>query len=165
MAAEPNNSQLAQAIQDVTEKAQLLVREEVALAKAELTEKISKLIKGAVVGIVAGIFALLGLLYLLDALAWFFWNVVQGGGGDDFWLGFLIVAVLLFVLGAIAGFLALRFVKKGSPPTPKMAIEEAQLIRQTISESSSSSGSASSGGLASARSSTPGARAAGEGDR
>lgn len=166
MAAEPQNSNLAQAIQEVTERAQLLVREEVALAKAELTEKVSKLVKGAVVGIVAGIFALLGLLYLLDAFAWLAWKVVQGGGGDDFWLGFLIVAVLLFLLGAIAGFLAARFVKKGSPPTPKMAIEEAQLIRQTISQSSASSRSSSSSssqGLASAGSrEATGSRAASE---
>ncbi len=138
MATDPRNSTgVAQAVQEVSEKAQLLVREEIALAKAELTEKVTKLVKGAVVGIVAGVFALLGLLYLLHSLSWFLWKLVQGRGGDDFWLGFLIVAVLLFVLGGIAGFLAARFIKKGSPPTPKMAIEEAQLIRQTISSSSS----------------------------
>ena len=139
MATDPRNSTgVAQAVQEVSEKAQLLVREEIALAKAELTEKITKLIKGAVVGIVAGVFALLGLLYLLNALSWFLWKLIQGPGdanGFDYWLGFLIVAVTLFVLGGIAGFLASRFIKKGSPPTPKMAIEEAQLIRQTISSS------------------------------
>ena len=37
--------------------------------------------------------------------------------------------MLLFLLGGIAGFLASRFVKSGSPPTPQMAIEEAQLIK------------------------------------
>jgi len=168
LAADPQNSNLAQAIQEVTEKAQLLVREEIALAKAELTEKVTKLIKGAVVGIAAGIFLILGLLYLLDALSWGIWRLIEGGGGINYWLGFLIVAVLLFVFGGIAGFLAARFVKSGTPPTPKMAIEEAQLIRQTISSSSSSTGrSSSSGGLASAHSTTPttGARAASEVDR
>ena len=30
---------------------------------------------------------------------------------------------------------ALRFVKGGSPPTPAMAIEEAQLIKQTVQSS------------------------------
>jgi uncharacterized membrane protein YqjE len=139
------------------------VREEIALAKAELTDKVTKLVKGAVVGAVAGIFALLGLLYLLNALSWLAWRVVDGPGGAEFWIGFLIVAVLLFLLGAIGAFLALRFVKKGSPPTPKMAIEEAQLIRQTISQSSAApaSSAASSAGLAA----TPGSRAAAEVDR
>lgn len=136
MAADPQNSTgVAQAVQEVSEKAQLLVREEIALAKAELTDKVTKLVKGAVVGIVAGVFALLGLLYLLHSLSWFLWKLVQGPGGSDFWLGFLIVAVLLFAVGGVAGFLAARFMKAGSPPTPKMAIEEAQLIRQTISPS------------------------------
>ena len=33
------------------------------------------------------------------------------------------------MLGGLAGFLAMRFMKSGSPPTPVMAIEEAQLIK------------------------------------
>jgi hypothetical protein len=57
-------SELARAIQDVTEKAELLVREEIELAKAEMTEKVTKLLKGAAFGIVAGVFALFSLIYL-----------------------------------------------------------------------------------------------------
>ncbi len=130
-------SDLGRAVQDVAQKAQLLVREEIELAKAEMSAKANKLIKGIVAGAVAGIFALLALFYLLDALAWGFWSLV--GDGDDgwIWLGFLFVGLLLLVLGAIAGFLAARWIKKGSPPKPQMAIEEAQLIRQTIQSSSS----------------------------
>src|SRR3954468_22160650 len=125
-----DTSDLAQAIQDVREKASLLDREEIELAKTEMTEKVTKLIRGAVVGIVAGIFAVLGLIYLLHSLAWFIWKLI--GGSDDFYLGFLIVAVLLFVLGALAGVLAMRAIKRGSPPAPTMAIEEAQLIKETM---------------------------------
>ena len=135
MAPEQNSSGVAQAVQEVSEKAQLLIREEIALAKAELTDKLTKLVKGIVVGLVAGIFALLALLYFLDALAWGIWELI--GSDSNFWLGFLIVGVLLLLLGAVAGFLAAKFVKRGTPPTPKMAIEEAQLIKQTISSSSS----------------------------
>jgi uncharacterized membrane protein YqjE len=128
--ADNQTSDLGQAIQDVTERASLLVREEIELAKAEVTEKVTRLIKGAVVGIVAGIFAVAGLIYLLHALSWLIWDLI--GGTRDFWLGFLIVAVALFLLGALAGFIAARFVKRGAPPTPAMAIEEAQLIKETI---------------------------------
>ena len=128
--ADQQTSDLGSAIQDVTQRAQLLVREEIALAKAEMTEKITGLIKGAVVGIAAGIFAVAGLIYLLHALAWLIWKLI--GGRDNFYIGFLIVAAALFILGALAGFLAARFIRKGTPPTPAMAIEEAQLIRQTI---------------------------------
>jgi uncharacterized membrane protein YqjE len=129
--ADNGTSELAQAIQDVTERASLLVREEVELAKTEMTEKATKLAKGAAVGVVAGIFAVAGLIYLLHALSWGLWDILVNN--DNYWLGFLIVAVLLFLLGGIAGFLASRFLKRGSPPTPQMAIEEAQLIRETVS--------------------------------
>jgi uncharacterized membrane protein YqjE len=128
-----DTSDLGQAIQDVTEKASLLVREEIELAKTEVMEKVTKLIKGAVVGIVAGLFAVFGLIYLLEAAAWGIWQGI--GGRDDFWIGFLIVAVLLFLLGALAGFIAARLVKRAAPPTPKMAIEEGKLIKETVTSS------------------------------
>ncbi len=127
---ENDTSELARAIQDVTQKAQLLVHEEIELAKAEMTDKITKLVKGAVFGIVAGIFAVFALIYLLHSFAWGLWELI--GVGDSPWLGFLIVGVLILLIGAIAGMLAMRFVKKGSPPTPQMAIEEAQLIKGTL---------------------------------
>ena len=73
---EQPSSELARAIQDVTERAQLLVREEVALAKAEMTEKVTKLIKGAIFGIVAGVFAVFALIYLLHALSWGIWDLI-----------------------------------------------------------------------------------------
>jgi uncharacterized membrane protein YqjE len=130
MANNNDTSDLGQAIQDVTERASLLVREEIELAKTEVMEKVTKLIKGAVVGIVAGIFAVFGLIYLLNAVSWLIWDLI--GGTRDFWLGFLIVAVGLFLLGGLAGFLAARFIKRGAPPTPQMAIEEGKLIKETV---------------------------------
>jgi uncharacterized membrane protein YqjE len=125
-------SEMARAIQDVTEKAQLLVREEIELAKAEMTDKVTKLIKGAVFGIVAGIFAVFALIYLLNALSWGINDLLDVS--TALWAGFLITGGLILVLGAIAGFIAMRLVKKGSPPTPQLAIEEAQLIKGTLSE-------------------------------
>jgi uncharacterized membrane protein YqjE len=130
-----DSSELGQAVQAVSERASLLIREEIELAKREMSDKVSKLIKGAIVGIVAGIFAVFGLVYLLHALSWLIWKLLEGGGSDNFWLGFVIVAALLFVLGGIAGFLAARFLKKGSPPTPQMAIEEGKLIKETVTGS------------------------------
>jgi uncharacterized membrane protein YqjE len=133
MANHTDTSDLGQAIQDVTEKTSLLIREEIELAKTEVTEKVTKLIKGAVVGIVAGIFAVFGLIYLLHSASWAIWQVVDGN--DNFWIGFLIVAVVLFLLGALAGFIAFRLVKRGAPPTPQMAIEEGKLIKETVTTS------------------------------
>jgi uncharacterized membrane protein YqjE len=133
MANSNDTSELGQAIQDVTEKLSLLFREEIELAKTEMTEKVTKLVKGAVVGLVAGIFIVFGLVYLLHAASWGIWQAI--GGSDNFWIGFLIVAVVLFILGALGGFLAARSIKRGAPPTPQMAIEEGKLIKETVTTS------------------------------
>src|SRR3954447_26270869 len=126
--ADHQTSELGKAINEVTEKAQLLVREEVALAKAELSEKISGLVKGAAVGAAAGVFILAGLIYFLHFIALLIADVL----GSNPWLGYLIVAGALFLFGGIAGLMAARFFRQGTPPTPQMAIEEAQLIKATI---------------------------------
>ena len=128
--ADQQNSQLAQAVTEVTEKAQLLVREEVALAKAEMTDKVTKLGKGAAFGVVAGVFAVFALIYLGHVLAWAINDVL--GVETAVWAGYLITGVLILLLGAISGFIAMRLIKKGSPPKPAMAIEEAQLIKGTL---------------------------------
>jgi uncharacterized membrane protein YqjE len=133
MATNNNNdtSELGQAIQDVTEKMSLLVREEIELAKTEVLEKGTRLAKGAAIGIAAGIFAVFGLVYLGDAVAWLIWELIEGDVNSP-WLGFLILAVLIFLLGGIAGLVAARLFKRGAPPAPQMAIEEAKLIKETI---------------------------------
>ena len=127
--SEASASNVATAAVEVTERAATLVREEIELAKTEITEKLTKVAKGAAVGAIAGIFVITGLLYALDAVAWGVADVV-----DHIWLGFAIVSLGLIVLGAIAGLLAARWLKAGAPPTPDMAIEEAKLIKETIDE-------------------------------
>ena len=129
--ADHQTSELGQSIQQVAEKASLLVREEIELAKAEMTEKVTKLLKAAVVGIVAGIFAVAALIYLLHSLSWGLFAVLSDDA-NFIWVGYLIVGGLLLLLGGLAGFLASRFMKGGTPPTPERAIEEAQLIRRTL---------------------------------
>jgi uncharacterized membrane protein YqjE len=133
LAPDPRPSELGDALAQVVEKTQLLIHEEIALAKAEMTEKVTKLVKGAAVGLIAGVFVVFGLVYFLHALAWGIWRYVPFIGDNDFWAGFLIVAVLIFLLGAVAGYLAFRLIKGGAPPTPGMAIEEGKLIKATLS--------------------------------
>ena len=131
--AEPGQSDLARAVQEVSERASLLVREEIELAKTEITTKVSKLAKGAAIGAAAGVFLLGALIYLLHGLSWLLYKAVSNDG-SSVWIGYLIVTGILVLLAAIAGFLAYKFVKGGAPPTPQMAIEEAHLIRQTVTE-------------------------------
>jgi uncharacterized membrane protein YqjE len=121
---------IAQAIQEISDRATLLVHEEIELAKVEVTEKVTKLVKGAAVGIAAGIFAVFGLIFLMHGLAWLAWFELFPD--NQFFWGFFVVAAVLFLLGALAGFIAARAFKSGAPPTPQLAIEEAKLIKETV---------------------------------
>jgi uncharacterized membrane protein YqjE len=123
---------LGDVVGDVSTKASLLVREEIQLAKTEIAEKAKSLGKGVAVAIVAGVMALFALIYFFEALAWFFNDLLDVG--ESLWIGFLIVFGILIVLAAVAGMLGLRWIKKGSPPTPDLAIEEAKRTRAEIME-------------------------------
>jgi uncharacterized membrane protein YqjE len=114
---------------DVSERVSFLVREEIELAKAEVTEKATKLLRGSVVGIVAGVFAFLGFVMLMHAFAWLLNDLFFD---DNVWLGFLIEGFIWFVIAGAAGFFAYRSMKAGAPPAPTMAIEEAKEIRETL---------------------------------
>ena len=129
---QPQN--IATAIAEVSERATQLVREEIELAKAEIAEKTSKLIRGAVVGAVAGVFVLMALIFALVGCAWLLYYYLPGNAFTYFW-GFFAMALILLVLGALAGLIAARAVKRSTPPVPEMAIEEARKIKETVSAS------------------------------
>jgi uncharacterized membrane protein YqjE len=124
--------QISAAIQEISERAQAIVRDEIELAKIEVTEKVTKIAKGAAIGAAAGVFALGGVLLLLHGFAWLAWWALPVGNTTYFW-GFFAVAVILFALGALAGLLAAKLLKSGSPPKPDLAIEEAQRVKETVS--------------------------------
>jgi hypothetical protein len=127
---------IAAAITAVSERASVLVREEIELAKTEITEKATRLAKGAVVAIVAGVFFFTALFFVLIGCAWLLYYELPIGNEFTYFWGFFAMALILVVLGVIAGLLAYRAVKSGAPPTPDMAIEEARKIRETVSSSS-----------------------------
>lgn len=132
MADEEVPKGIAVAIAEVSERATLLVREEVELAKAEVTAKATKIAKGAVVGIAAGVFIVTALFFFLIGCAWLLYYYLPVSVYAYFW-GFFAMAAILLLLGLMVGGVAARAVKRGAPPTPDMAIEEARLIRETVS--------------------------------
>ena len=117
---------LGEIVSEVSEKASLLVRQEIELAKAEITGKLSKLGRGAAIGAAAGVFLVFGITMFFHTLAWFLYDLFDFG---EIWYGFAIVTGILFLLAILAGFLAFRLFKKGAPPTPDLAIEEAKKTR------------------------------------
>jgi hypothetical protein len=120
------NDSLAAALTEVSERMAVLIREEVELAKAEVTQKASSMARGAAAVAVGAVFGVFALIFILLTIAW----AINDASGD-LWLGFLIVAVVLVTLAVGAFLFAWRKLKVGAP-TPKMAIEEARKIRATV---------------------------------
>lgn len=129
--SDQQQTNIAQAIQDVSEKAQLLVREEIELAKAEVTQKARSLGVGVAVAAAAGVFVLGALVMILFGFAYLAYWAIPFPDNQEFW-GFFTVAAVLLLLAALAGYAAYRAIRKGSPPAPNMAIEEAKLIKETV---------------------------------
>jgi hypothetical protein len=155
-------SGIAAAITEVSERASVLIREEIELAKTEITEKTTRLAKGAVVAIVAGVFFLTALFFVLIGCAWLLYYELPIGNQFTYFWGFFAMALILVILGAIAGILAAKAVRKGAPPTPEMAIEEARKIRETVSSSGApAAGAAGTAGAAADPSGAADAGAAG----
>lgn len=123
------NESIAELTRKLSEQSTLLARQEIALAKSEMTEK------GKRLGIGAGAFGAAGVvaLYMVGALVATL--ILALATFLDAWLAALIVTI---VLGAIAAVLALtgkKQVEEGSPPVPERAIES---TKQDVDELKSS---------------------------
>ena len=114
------------AAKQVAEHASALARLELELASLELKRKLAALGIGIGLGVGAAVFLLFmlgfGLATIAAALATFL----------PTWLALLIVTVFLLLVGGLLGFLALRSVRRGTPPVPKQALREAKLTTQAI---------------------------------
>ena len=122
-------------VTEVSERVSTLIRDEIELAKAEVGRKATSLGKGAVAVLAGAVFGVFAVVFLLLSIAWVLDAILIPGAGD-IWEGFAIVFGILAVLTVVSFLLALRLLKRGAPPTPTMAIEEAKQIRQTVASKS-----------------------------
>jgi uncharacterized membrane protein YqjE len=120
---------LGEIVNEVSEKASLLVRQEIELAKAEVSEKVGKLTKGAAVAAAAGVFLIFGVTMFFHFLSLFLNDLFDWNTG---WPGYGVVTAALFLLAILAALIALRLFKRGAPPTPDLAIEEAKRTRAEL---------------------------------
>jgi uncharacterized membrane protein YqjE len=130
----PSQRPLGDLVVEVSENASLLVREEIELAKAEVSEKVGKILRGSVVGIAAGVFAFLALILIMHGVAWLLAEELFDGKA---WPGFFIEAALFLLIAALAGFIASKALKQGAPPVPEQAIEEAKLTKEMLEKEAS----------------------------
>ena len=120
------NENLAAAVTEVSEHLSALVREEIELAKVEVTEKLTSIARGAAAVAAGAVFGVFALVFVLLTLAWGLNSALS-----SLWLGFAIVMVVLVLLTLFAFLFAWRKLRVGAP-TPQMAIEEAKKINATV---------------------------------
>jgi Putative Actinobacterial Holin-X, holin superfamily III len=129
----PDN--LATAVSEVSERVSNLIREEIELAKAEVGRKATSLLKGTIAIVAGAVFGVFAIFIGLEAAAWAL-NAILVPGAGSIWEGFAIVFGALAVLAILAFVIASRLLKRGAPPTPTMAIDEAKRIRETVAATS-----------------------------
>lgn len=113
---------------EVSERTSNLIREEIELAKTEVSEKVTTLARGSAVGIAAGVFAFLALILLMHSFALGLASLLGWGA----WAGYLIEAVIFIAVAAGAGYFAYNSFEKTGAPIPTEAIEEAQKTKALL---------------------------------
>ncbi len=126
---EPDRKSVGELVFDVSEKTSSLIREEIELAKTEISEKLGKILRGSAVGMAAGVFAFLALILTMEGVAWLLSEEVFDGKA---WPGFFVEAAVFLLIAAAAGLFAYRSVRAGAPPMPEQAIEEAKLTKAML---------------------------------
>jgi len=126
--AEPSETtdSLAAAVTEVSEKLGVLVREEIELAKAEMSTKLTSMARGAAAAAVGAVLGVFALIYVFLTIAW---GINQAA--SSLWIGFAVVMVLLVALTVGSFLFAWRKLRVGAP-TPKLAIDEAKRITATV---------------------------------
>jgi uncharacterized membrane protein YqjE len=103
-----------------------LVRQELALARAELTEKGREAGKGAGLFGGAGVVALLGLNALITCVVLALGNVMPG------WLAAIVVAVVLFAVAGVLALIGRKDVRQAAPPLPTETIASVRADIATV---------------------------------
>ena len=124
----------AELVQRASEQVSRLVRDEIALAKAELAEK------GKHAGIGIGLFSGSGVLVLYGIGAGIATLIIVFDLFLPLWLAALIVTVALFVLAGILALIGKNQFTKAVPPEPKAAIDSVKAdvdeVKQAVKERS-----------------------------
>jgi hypothetical protein len=110
----------------VADHASAIAKLELELAALELKRKVAALGIGIGLAIGGAVFALFGLGFAFATIAEALSIVL------DRWLALLVVTAGLFALGGLLAILGLGAIKRGTPPVPEQAIEEAKLTTEAL---------------------------------
>jgi hypothetical protein len=136
-ATEPpkDDRSLAALFTDVRRDLSALVRQEIALARAEALEKVDQARTGAIALGAGGVVALVGLYFLFQALAFGVAALLDGwlGGQIAVWLAPLLVGLLAVLIGGAAlrkGLRNLRTTSLAPRQTARSLQRDAELIKE-----------------------------------
>ena len=115
-------------VSQLSEQTTRLVRDEVALAKVELTEKAKHVGVGAAEETGAGLVALYGVGTLIATL------ILGLAEAMPAWVSALIVTVVLFAVAGVVALLGKRHVDAGTPVAPEQTIESVKQDLDTVKE-------------------------------
>ncbi len=120
------NGGIGGAARSIGERASAIVRLEIELAALELKKKATALAVGIGLGVGAVVLLLLGLGFVFATIAAALATFLA------VWLALLIVTLALFALAGLLGVLARRQIRKGTPPVPEQAIQEAKRTAEAM---------------------------------
>ena len=117
---------LGAAVKELAESASAIVRLELELAAMELKRKISTL--GLGIGLLAG-----AALFVFFMLAFLFATIAAALATTmPTWAALLVTTGILLLLTGVLAVLGIARVKKGTPPLPEQAIQEAKLTTEAL---------------------------------
>jgi Putative Actinobacterial Holin-X, holin superfamily III len=117
---------MGDAVKQVAEHASALMRLEIELAKLEVSRKAKAFGVGIALLVVALVLLLFMIGFALAAIA------AALAGPLATWLAILIVAGGLLLVALTLAAVGIGSLKRGSPPVPQQAIEEAKLTSEAI---------------------------------
>ncbi|PRY11487.1 phage holin family protein [Kineococcus rhizosphaerae] len=123
-----SDESVGQLLSQLTEQVSHLVRDEVQLAKIDLTEK------GKKAGVGIGMFSGAGLLAFFGVGALVTTAIIGLSHAVTAWLAALIVAVVLFAIAAVLALMGKKEVQQATPVVPKDAVEGLKQDVQTVKE-------------------------------
>jgi hypothetical protein len=125
-AAETDQPGVGTAAKHVAEHASALAKLELELAGLELKQKAGAFGTGAGLGAGAALVAVYAVGFLFATIAASLAIVL------DLWLALLLVTLGLLLVTAVLGLIAVRMIKRGTPPVPEQAIQEAKLTSEAL---------------------------------
>lgn len=123
------DSSVGELVERLSAQISTLVRDELALATAELKRKGAQAGVGAGLGGAGAVLALLGFGALVAAAILGLATVLAG------WLAALLVGVALVALAGVAGATGIGHVRNATPPVPETAVESTKRDIETVKES------------------------------